>query len=141
MNTLAFETSNKPSMRQIIPALVLALAVSGCITTSVTPLSGKTYPPVHADAVTIYLREADVPGEYEKVAIIYAKGDYATTDEAQMFKAVRKKAAKLGANGVLLEEVTEPSTGAKVANHFLGTGANRKGELVAIYVRPAEPQQ
>lgn len=124
--------------RHILPAavLVLALVVTGCISTSVTPLSGKQYPPVHEDEVTIYLRAEDVPREYEKVAIIYAKGDYATTDEAQMFKAVRKKAAKLGANGVLLEEVTEPSTGAKVAQAFLGTGANRRGELVAIYVRP-----
>ena len=114
--------------------ILAALALSGCISTSVTPLSGKTYPPVHEDEVAIYLTEEDIPGEYEKVAIIYAKGDYATTDEALMFKTVRKKAAKLGANGVLLQEVTEPSTGAKVAQHFLGTGANRRGELVAIYV-------
>ena len=116
---------------------VAAILLSGCITTSVTPLSGKTYPPIHEDAVTIYLSEEDIPGDYEKVAIIYAKGDYASTDEAMMFKSVRKKAAKLGANGVLLQGVTEPSTGAKVAQAFLGTGANRRGELVAIFV----PQQ
>ena len=141
MKTHHSSPSVSPRSRRTVTALVavVAIALAGCITTSVTPLSGKTYPPLHADEVTIYLREADIPSEYEKVAIIYAKGDYATTDEAQMLKAVRKKAAKLGANGVLLEEVTEPSTGAKVANHFLGTGANRKGELVAIYVKRPNP--
>jgi hypothetical protein len=47
---------------------------------------------------------------------------------------MRKKAAELGANGVLLQQVVEPTKGAKVANAFLGTSANRKGESVAIYV-------
>lgn len=119
--------------------LSLFLVLSGCITTSVTPLTGRTYPPVHPDDVVIYVRETDVPAEYEPVALIYARGDYASTDEAMMFKSVRKKAAKLGANGVLLQDVDEPSTGAKVAHHFFGLGADRKGELLAIYVRPAEP--
>lgn len=120
----------------VLFVVTVSVALTGCISTSVAPLTGKTYPAVHADEVTIYLRDDDIPGAYEKIAIIYARGDYALTDEAQMFKSVRKKAAKLGANGVLLQEVSEPGTGAKVANHLLGTGADRKGELVAIYVKP-----
>ncbi len=78
--------------------------------------------------------EDDIPGDYEKVAIITARGDYAATDEAKMFKKVREKAAKLGANGVLIESVREPSTEAKVANFLFSTTANRKGEMLAIYV-------
>lgn len=124
-------------MRYALTAAVLALVISGCISTSVTPLSGKTYPPVSEADVVIYLDEADIPGPYEKVAVIYARGDYAMTDESLMFKTVRKKAAKLGANGVLLREITEPSTGAKVAQVLLDTDASRKSELIAIYVLPA----
>lgn len=118
-------------------ALLSVLVFTGCVSTSVTPLSGQSYPSLQPDDVVIYLSEQDIPAEYDKIALIYARGDHAMTDEARMFKAVRKKAARLGANGVLLQEVREPSTGAKVANHLLGVGADRKGEMLAIYVRPA----
>ena len=115
--------------------LVLALLFTGCVTTNVTPLSGKTYAPVDPEEVALYLDEADIPGEYDKIAVIYARGDYAMTNESHMFKKVRKKAAQLGANGVLVQRVKEPNTGEKVANAFLGTGADRRGEMIAIYVR------
>jgi uncharacterized protein YbjQ (UPF0145 family) len=58
------------------------------------------------------------------------------TDEAKMFKSMRKKAAELGANGVILGEMKDPGTGAKVAQVLFGTSANRKGKSVAIYVYP-----
>lgn len=121
-------------------ALLSVLVMTGCISTSVTPLTGRSYPSLQPDDVVIYLHESDIPADYDKIALIYARGDYTMTDEARMFKAVRKKAAKLGANGVILQDVREPSTGAKVADHFLGVGADRRGELLAIYVRPAAPQ-
>lgn len=127
------------STKYLLPtaALLAVLFVTGCISTSVTPLTGRDYSPLHPDEVVIYLHEQDVPADYDKVALIYARGDHAMTDEAQMFKSVRKKAAKLGANGIILNDVREPSTGAKVADHFLGVGAERRGELLAIYVKPA----
>src|SRR5438105_10701588 len=46
----------------------------------------------------------------------------------------RRKAAALGANGVILASMKDASTGAKIANAFLGTGANRKGNAIAIYI-------
>ncbi len=122
-------------------ALLSVMVLTGCISTSVTPLSGRNYPALQPEDVVIYLHEQDIQAEYDKIAIIYARGDYAMTDEARMFKAVRKKAARLGANGVILQDVREPSTGAKVADHFLGVGADRRGELLAIYVRPATPRR
>lgn len=128
---------NSITYRVSTSALLAVLFLTGCISTSVTPLTGRTYPPLHPDEVVIYVHERDIPAEYEKIALIYARGDHAMTDEAQMFKTVRKKAAKLGANGVILQQVSEPSTGAKVADHFLGVGADRRGELLAIYVKTA----
>lgn len=117
--------------------LVLPL-LAGCVSTNVTSLSSSQYPPVHPEEVTIYLDEEDIPGEYEKMALINARGDYSTTDERAMFKAVRKRAAKLGANGVLVRRVKEPGTGEKVAHHFLGIGADRQGEMILIRVHRAE---
>jgi acetaldehyde dehydrogenase (acetylating) len=59
------------------------------------------------------------------------------TNEEAMFKSMRKKAAELGANAVILDAVTEPSTGGKVASAIFGVGGERKGKALAIYVFPA----
>lgn len=114
-----------------------AILLTGCVTTNVTPLNNKRYTPLEPADVVLYLDEADIPQPFEKVAILYAKGDYTLTDEAQMFNKVRKQAAKLGANGVLIQRIKEPSTGDKVARVFLGTEADRRGEMIAVYVIPA----
>jgi hypothetical protein len=116
--------------------LFVAMLLAGCVSTNVTPLNNKKYVPIQPAEVVIYLDEADVPGAYEKVAIMYARGDYALTDESQMLKRVRKKAADLGANGVLVQRIQEPKTGEKVAQVFLGTEADRSAELIAIFVLP-----
>lgn len=120
------------------PLLVLLLALlTGCISTSTVPLDGAQRAPIHPDEVTIYLDAADVPAGFEKVAIIYAEGDHAATDQARLFKKVRKEAARVGANGVLIQQVKEPGTAAKVAQVVLGLEADRQAEMIAIYVPPA----
>jgi hypothetical protein len=124
-------------MKRTYLMLLLGLLLwTGCVTTSVVPLNGRQYAPIDPRDVVLYLDEADIPDTYEKVALIYAQGDYSLTDQTQMFEKVRKKAAGLGANGVLIQQVKEPGTGAKVANAVLGTEANRRGEMIAIYVTP-----
>lgn len=117
----------------IIPSLLLLL---GCVTVQVTPL-GKTSEkraPLPAKEVAIYRTASQVPGKYEEVALLTASGDYDMTDENQMYEAFRNNAAKLGANGVILDATSEPTTGAKMANLFLGTTADRKGKAIAIFV-------
>lgn len=113
---------------------LLTLVLGGCVVTSVTPLSNKQYDPVSPDQVVIYLDETDIPGEFEKLAIINAKGESSWTDEKQMYERARKDAAKIGANGILVEQVKEPSAGAKIAGAFLGTGSQRTGTMIAIRV-------
>ena len=53
-----------------------------------------------------------------------------------MFASMKKKAAEIGANGVILDAVSEPSAGAKVAAAIFGVSAQRKGKAIAIYVIP-----
>jgi hypothetical protein len=50
-----------------------------------------------------------VPGKYEEIALITAKGSSGWTNEEMMFKKIRETAGKLGANGVILEGLSEPS--------------------------------
>ncbi len=112
--------------------------LSGCVTASVTKLTNTDYPKIRPEEVVIYLSEDDVPKVYDQVALIYTKGDYAATKETGQFKKARKRAAKLGANGIIFGEMTEPKSGAKVANFVFGTPANRKGQMMAIFVHVSQ---
>lgn len=113
---------------------LMLLALTGCVQTSATMLSGKTFPELTPEEVTIYVSEEDIPGDFERIAIINASGSSSYTNEAQLYEAVRKRAAKIGANGVLLNEIDEPGTGAKVAGAIFGIDTKRKSEMIAIYV-------
>ena len=119
---------------------MLALAVvsvAGCVSTNHVPLgSPNTYPAVAPEEVQVFLTEADVPAEFEKIALINATGESSWTDEAQMVRAMQKKAGELGANAIILGEFKEPSAGAKVAGAFLGTSVERKGQVLAIRLLP-----
>jgi hypothetical protein len=85
--------------------------------------------------VVIFTDEAELEGvEYTRLALIEATGSGEFTDQSGMLKAMRKKAGELGANAILLPKIEEPGAGAKVAAAFLGTGTQRKGNVVAIRI-------
>ena len=69
-----------------------------------------------------------------RIAIIEASGSGEFTNQSEMLQAMRTKAGELGGNGVILPRIEEPSAGAKVAAAFLGTGTQRKGNVVAVRV-------
>lgn len=124
----------KVSFRTAAAAFAL-LATTACVSVQSTRLgAGAIRPPVSPDRVAIYRNAEQVSGRYEEVALLSAAGDYAYTSEEKMYEKMREKAGKMGANGVVLDAMTEPTTGAKVARAFLGTSAERKGKAVAIYV-------
>ena len=130
-----------PMSRFTIAACLLA-ALTGCVTTNATRLgTGTTLAPVPVESVAIYRTASQVPGKYQEVALLNAKGESSWTDEAAMFRSMRKKAAELGANAIILDAVSEPSAGAKVASAIFGTGAERKGRAIAVLILPAEPAQ
>ena len=54
-----------------------------------------------------------------------------------MMKSMRKKAAEVGATGIIMGNIDEPGAGAKVVGAIFGTGTERKGKSVAIFV-PAD---
>ena len=121
-------------MRHLTLAVTLLL-VAACVTTNATLLNPSFQPvPVCPDAVVVFTDADKVGKPYTEVALLDSKGDTDFTSESDMVNSQRKKAAGLGANGLILGAVQDASTGAKVAQVLLGTSANRKGKAIAIFI-------
>jgi hypothetical protein len=138
-NVKLFKESGKMKKTIVWLAVVFFVAqFAACVHTNTTVLDAANIrEPIDPADVIIYTTARKVPGEYEEIALLNSKADSASTSEAQMFKSMRKKAAKLGANAIILDAVSEPTVGAKIAAAVLfGTGAERKGKALAIYVIP-----
>src|SRR4051794_22927227 len=119
----------------IIGALVF---LAGCVRTTATKLGASMlHPPLIPNDVAIYRTATQVPGKYEEVALLYSKGASTLTTEPQMFESMKAKAAEMGANAIILDAISEPSAGAKIAGAFLGYAPERQGNAVAVYVYPA----
>lgn len=122
-------------------ALLSVLILGGCISTRVAKLDGSEHQrsPKNPDSVAVFLSADRVPYEYEEIALIDSRGDSIWRSEAAMVDQIRKKAAKLGADAVILDAMSEPGTGAKVASFLLfgGDVAGRRGKAVAIVKREA----
>lgn len=107
-------------MRQV-PRLCLAGALlawlAGCSTSSHL-LLGTPRAPIPPESVRIYRQP---PAKYEQIATVVAssQGSLALTSQQNMDKAIgrlKREAAKLGANGVILQSVETRQSGA------IGTG-------------------
>jgi len=86
------------------------------------------------DAVRLYSTPSKVPSDYTEIALLNSTGSSGWTSESGMMKSMRKKAAEVGANGIILDRIDEPGAGAKVAGAIFGVGTERKGKSVAIFV-------
>jgi len=87
-------------MRKILLTAIL-LMLMGCATSSAI-VTGQRRVPIHPDMVTIY---SQYPDKYEEIAIINAKAEDGWTEDHKVrlaLEALKKRAAKLGANGVVI---------------------------------------
>ena len=127
------------SIVRMIACAVIVVSLGGCVTTNASRLGAPTASraAVLPQAVALYRTAEQVQGRYEEIALLNSAGDSAFTDESKMFESMKKKAGELGANGIILDAISEPSAGAKVAGAIFGVSAQRKGKAVAIYVFPA----
>jgi hypothetical protein len=132
-----------------------AVLLAACATSSHV-LVGTPHPPIAPESVKIYLQP---PPHYEQIATLSAtsQGSLALTSQQNMDKAIERmknEAAKLGANGVLLQGVQDTQTGAiglgggntsYGGNSATGVGVggsfgltNKATQGIAIYVPPGE---
>jgi hypothetical protein len=134
-------------------ALLLICALSGCVTSHV--IVGKVRPPISPDLVQLYLHPP--AGKYEEVALLDSSSKHSFSFTAQgktnaVITRLKADAAKLGANGILLNGVSDQATGS-VSSGFgsatssghsaIGFGVGTSGTVfvksgsgLAIYVEP-----
>jgi len=130
--------------RIIVTVPFLLIVFAGCVSTRVVLIDPTAAPldPVPPANVRILTTEAELATlDYVRVAIIEASGSGEYTSQASMIEAMRRKAGALGANALLLPQIQEPGAGAKVAGAIFGVGTERKGNVIAIWIRGPKRQE
>jgi len=135
---------NKTLMRIVL--LALPIIVTACASSHV--IVGTARPAIQPDQVKVYL---EPPAKYETVALLEASDMGANGFSAQsrtnkIMKRLKKEAANLGANGIVLQGFDTHYTGS-VGSGFAtaaggsayGTGYSaathsKEGKAIAIYV-------
>ena len=110
-------------MKQLAIILVLAVAVlAGCSTSHV--VVGKTRPAIDASQIKVYVNP---PKRYETIAVVSSDSNGSFRFGAQgkvdaALNRAKKDAAKLGANGLLLQTLGE--SGGVMVDNGVTSGAN-----------------
>jgi hypothetical protein len=123
---LGFSTGDA-AMKTRLPLLLapaMLVVLGGCSNTS-TLMLGPTYPPVSPEQVHVYTQP---PTRYREVAILETHSGSFTYGEQNKMNSVmanlRTQAAKLGANGVLLQGTENGYGGSGVG---VGVGSSNYG--------------
>lgn len=128
--------------RTVLVAMIATL--TACVGTNhvlIDPSAPKL-PPISEDSVIIYGSESELDQmRFVRVALIDASATGDFTDRVDMLKAMRKEAAKLGANGIIVSNIEEPPPAARVAAAVFGVETERRGSVIAVRVlgRKGEP--
>jgi hypothetical protein len=118
-------------------AMVVVAIVAGChtraqvvATNPVVALSSTCL-----EAVPVYGDPHLVPYDYYEVALITAEGNSVYTGNGDVLKAMRRKAATQGANGLILADLSASHATVKVLGAAVGgNDADRKGKAIAIWM-------
>lgn len=90
--------------------LVLAVLTLGACASGSAIVTGKTRAPIPPENVTLYLER---PLAFEVIGVVNASSDAGWTEQGSVDYAIaelKKQAAKLGANGVLLTSTGETTS-------------------------------
>jgi len=116
-------------------APLLALAASACVHTNAALLdSSIALAPICPDGVQLFTASTQVGKPYREVAILESIGEAAATTDVEMYNAQRKKAASLGANGVIIRAVREPLPDSTHVVKFFGTNPRRTVDAMAVLI-------
>lgn len=116
----------------LLPIVVLA-TLSACVETQVTRLeAGPARAAIAPDAVAIYRSPAEVPGRFRAIALLDSSADTDLAGYGDIYASMRKKAAAIGANGIILGDQLEPSPLLRLAGELLNGNTYRHGRATAI---------
>jgi uncharacterized protein (DUF849 family) len=127
----------RDSTRIIMSALIAACALGACATHAhvVARNPALTLAPTCSDAVAAYGSRDKVPYDYYEVAVITGEGNSVYTGNGDVLKSVRKQAASVGANGVVIDSLRASHATVKVLGAALGGNeAERKASAIAIWM-------
>jgi len=114
-------------------------AAMGCAHTNAPPQDSVVDVSVRRDAVCqeavrLYSSHGEVGAAFQEVAFLDYAEQSRMVNEVLLMNSVRRKAAELGATGVILPAVTDAEAGAQVVAAVLGAGTERSNRSIAVYV-------
>ena len=117
-----------PSTRRAALATALAAAsATACVRVTAVPFGAGPFPPVPADSVRVFATLT--PTDYTEIAVLRVK--YTAWKDAAALRALRERAGRLGANGLLLLNTRGPAPGAARGSGTVVGGAEA-GTVVAV---------
>ncbi len=122
-------------LRGATAALLIAGAACGVKskTTDISPSISRN--PTCENAVEVYNSRADVPSSYYELAWVTAEGNSVWTTDAQLRSVMRKRAAEQGANGIIVNAVSQNKTGVNVMGEAVGANtATQRASGLAIWI-------
>jgi hypothetical protein len=118
-----------------VPLFVCALTGCGARAHVVATNPALSLAPTCADAVPVYADNERVPYDYYEVALIAAEGNSVYSGNGDILKSIRGQAARLGANGIVIDALGATHATVKVVGAALGSNdAERKGRAIAIWM-------
>ncbi|HVS61121.1 MAG TPA: hypothetical protein VHE82_10560 [Gemmatimonadaceae bacterium] len=116
-------------------ALLAPLTACGAHSRIVETNPALSLSPTCADVVPVYPDREHVPYDYYEVALITARGNSVYNGNGDLLKAIRSKAAGVGANGVVINSLGATHATVKVIGAAVGSNdADRKGRAIAIWM-------
>ena len=117
-----------------LPPFALAVLLLGACATTSHVITGKTRPPIEPSQVNVY---STAPPAYEEIALIDAtsRSSGSFGDQKKMDAVIdrlKKEAASLGANGVLLQSTGSEPGGGVGTGVGVGTGIGIGGGGISI---------
>lgn len=140
---------------RLMPLLLAIFVINGCaITNETSVIVGKTRTPTTPDQIKLYTK---APAKYEEIAIVSADAAHDFMGKQELMNIaiskIKAEAAKVGANGVLLDGVGDFYTGSSglvvvpsaihgapvVATGAMNARSGKKASGMAIFVIEEKP--
>ena len=123
-------------------ALVVVALLAGCsVSTTVIPISPEPQrTPVTSEQVAVYQDTSEIKRPFELLAVIQAKGSANYSSREALIQALRERAAQLGADGIVMERIQEPSLVAKAVGEPDRVGSARAITFTVPTASTASPR-
>ena len=122
---------------RIAACITVVVALAACATQSriVATNPAVSLSPTCTEAVDVYADRDHVPYDYYEVALVTARGNSVYTGNGDILKAMRNKAASVGANGLVINSLGATHATVKIIGAAVGgNDAERNGQAIAIWM-------